>query len=825
MRSRGTPASSNIAVATLALVVAIVSLVGLAWSSRSEPVSSDGFVELDSARRDATSPDDIAPDATPADDAPLDDAPVVGSNDDDTGPATADGTQPSDEPATSADTESPTPETNCSSPSVADPAAVSGHAVVISELHYHPEFGGPSAEFVELYNPSPADVDLGGWSIGGIGQCFEPGSTLPAGSTLVITAADHGGELDNGGETVTLIDSSGVTVDSVTYGDRDAWPALADGNGDSLHRIDAGTAGDRPGNWIAAAPDPGRATQYRYGPMAEWSDVDHTNEPGPSEPIEISAIVSGVDAVRPEVAYRIGFDAEVVAPMTLDADGRATATIPGQDAGTLVRYRLIAHTPDGGAGTWPRQGDGATYTGTVVRDPVDSDLVRFQWFMTDVDHRRAFDDVSYTSTTRYPAVFAVDGEVFDSATIRVKGQSSRTFPKPKWTVELPAGHRLRIEGVIDQPVDEFDLHAAYNDKSAIREILSHEAFAAAGLPMTDAFPVRLERNGEFAGLYTYIERSDGQWRDRVGLGSGAVYEIGNRAPAFLSGDEAELDRDQFRLRYDREGDDWDDDDELRSFLTELASVSGDDVDPAVRRQWIVDHVDVPSVLNTLAVSALVQHWDFRTKNYRLAFVDDRWTVIPFDLELTWGRTLEPACEPYCEAVSVTGPFVNDTTPLFRPFSTDPVLADLLRRRIDTLRDEVLDPEQVGERVDELIDSVAADGRRDRDTWGTYGEEQSIDDAAAQLIADFVTPQWERLTGDDAPFGLTEVPPNDVDALRWDDEGDLHRLTNIGDTTVDASGLDVPGGTTTVDGGVVLPPGASVTLDDGRIAEWTSIAPT
>ena len=47
------------------------------------------------------------------------------------------------------------------------------------------------------------------------------------------------GGLNNGGETVTLVDSSLNEIMSVSYGDDDPWSSLADGNGFSLVLDDA----------------------------------------------------------------------------------------------------------------------------------------------------------------------------------------------------------------------------------------------------------------------------------------------------------------------------------------------------------------------------------------------------------------------------------------------------------------------------------------------------------------------------------------------------------------------------------------------------------
>lgn len=129
--------------------------------------------------------------------------------------------------------------------------------VIISEIMYNgPEAGADSTEFIELYNPSGFNtVTLNDYT-------FTQGFTytFPSTATGVITIAPNsyfviavdsaafastygmnadaiwtGGGLSNGGEDITLLDGSGVMVDSVFYDDNAPWPTDADGFGSSLN--------------------------------------------------------------------------------------------------------------------------------------------------------------------------------------------------------------------------------------------------------------------------------------------------------------------------------------------------------------------------------------------------------------------------------------------------------------------------------------------------------------------------------------------------------------------------------------------------------------
>jgi hypothetical protein len=160
----------------------------------------------------------------------------------------------------------------------------------VSELHYNPPGQDEATEFIELVNissgPQAVSLELDGVELA-VGS--GPLMTLPAGTVLapgeqVVVAKDpaalraahpalnaqqvvgpYAAELDNGGDTVTLLDAQGSTILTFSYSDNAQWPLRADGDGASLEMIDAaGTAADRwnkPASWRASvdvAGSPGR---------------------------------------------------------------------------------------------------------------------------------------------------------------------------------------------------------------------------------------------------------------------------------------------------------------------------------------------------------------------------------------------------------------------------------------------------------------------------------------------------------------------------------------------------------------------------------------
>lgn len=141
-------------------------------------------------------------------------------------------------------------------------------------------------EWIELHNPTLADVDLSGWSLTDADPCGFPftligksvvpeGTILPAGGYLqVIFAPATRICLANGGDDVTLFDAVGNEIDAVWYGnggDRGAEGAtVAPPEGQSAARCNI-LAADGPNTddgspvtefYLESAPTPGAANDH-----------------------------------------------------------------------------------------------------------------------------------------------------------------------------------------------------------------------------------------------------------------------------------------------------------------------------------------------------------------------------------------------------------------------------------------------------------------------------------------------------------------------------------------------------------------------------------
>ena len=173
--------------------------------------------------------------------------------------------------------------------------------LVVSEIHYHP-VDEDRFEFLELLNPGTVPVDLSDCVFTGIGFRFPmPGPVLAPGARLVLASDDNpaafqqrhprvevagwfSGSLDNGGETIRLLDRDGAVMVSVTYGDAAPWPTRPDGRGGSLELLDPMADPGDPANWQASVPadgTPGVANSVPGLPPIRLSEILSTAPPEP----------------------------------------------------------------------------------------------------------------------------------------------------------------------------------------------------------------------------------------------------------------------------------------------------------------------------------------------------------------------------------------------------------------------------------------------------------------------------------------------------------------------------------------------------------------
>ena len=642
-------------------------------------------------------------------------------------------------------------------------------AAVFTEIMYHPQLDHLPLEFVELHNPCVSPLDLSGWSLTGVGtSVFAPDTALAAGGFLVVAQdlaafeATYGapaggafsGNLGNGGETLALVRPDETVADEVTFSDLAPWPVTPDGFGPSLEVVDPAEDNDTPRNWHAAVADAGHTAGAVNSVDADglppWiSEVDH-RAPVADQPIVVTARVEDADAVG--FTYVVDWGEPVVTQLLDDGasgdgdagDGVYGVTIPAQPVGTMVRYRLDAQGPTGVMGH-PRDDDTAVWRGTYLVDPaVEWDLPVLHWIIDPAVYAAAL--AHFRSDQLEPAALFHEGVLHTGVQIRVRGQSSRGWPKKHWKFKLPKGNGFFDERITPEPVDEFNLQSSYGDKSFMREILSYETFRDVGTPSQLASPVVIYQNGVFYGLYIWVEEKDGQQLNRNGVdGDGGIYK------GYSQCEYMPLER--LPGRFEKKNPEDGDFNALHDLLFGINNLAGQ-----ARRDFIFDNIDIPAMLGYQAGSVLAHNNDQVAKNYFLyhdLHGTGRWSFQPWDMDLTFGRSYEGRVlndRIFAADDDVGRGAVSPSHPLFGDRNhqkwdhlwnriTDAILDDpeiraMYYRRLRTVMDDLLAPGYYEARIDELAALIGEAAAADKARWPQYGVPETLPVAITRLHEEY-----------------------------------------------------------------------------------------
>ena len=100
-----------------------------------------------------------------------------------------------------------------------------------------------------------------------------------------------------------------------------------------------------------------------------------------------------------------------------------------------------------------------------------------------------------------PITFSHAGKTWSDVRMRIRGDSSRSFPKKSLKIRFDSE-------VFANGRDVLNFNAEYFDKSYVRAVLSSQIMRQAGQSCFRAEHARLYLNGEFLGLYVDTENMD-----------------------------------------------------------------------------------------------------------------------------------------------------------------------------------------------------------------------------------------------------------------------------------------------------------------------------
>jgi len=602
------------------------------------------------------------------------------------------------------------------------------------------------------------------------------------------------------------------------------------------------------------------------GPLVE--DVLHTpTVPTAVQTLVVTARIRETFAPVQEVTltYRIQFNAEIGIPMRDDGtqgDGRAGdgvygAAIPARAArpGQLIRYAVTATDSEGHGFRIPLYLDplnSEQYRGTVVSDPtVSSRLPIVHLFAAPSELPR----IDGESGGRVTAFF--DGELYDNVLMEVRGNTTAGCNKKSHRAEFPRDHRFRPPGS-DLRVRRTSFMADYADPAYLRQHLSFWLAERAGLHAPWYDPVRLQLNGTFYQLAYHSDVLGDEQLRRFGLDpDGALYKaVGVAIPEGSSTGGFQ------KLTREHEG---------TEDYVEFVNAIGPGRPLAARRTALFNRVDLPQVINYMAVARIVQEEDDVWANmtlYRDTNGDREWRIIPFDMNLSWGQIYgSGAVQATTDAfkshplygnsrnIQAGGPF-DAYNRFYDAIMQVPETRAMLLRRMRTLMDQFIQPPGtpaatgiLENHIRGLTNSFWAEAFLDRSKWGWpvgcgpygFGANLWLTNGVNALQNQFITPRRRHLfnthsiTNTARPIGLANsqragIPlaqdpaiavqfgELDFNPVSRNQDEEYVRLVNTNDVAVDLSDWTVSGAIEfRFVGGTVIPPASALYLSPAPAA--------
>lgn len=298
-------------------------------------------------------------------------------------------------------------------------------------------------------------------------------------------------------------------------------------------------------------------------------------------------------------------------------------------AGEMLRWRIIATDTASGTAVDPPYTDplnSPQYYGTVVNNPAlsTSQLQVFHWFPVNAGN-------AATSLGDRGSVFHL-GEFYDNVRAKLHGQSTSGFAKKSVGFDFAHDQRFRYKTGVARVRDVL-LLSNWADKAKTRNTLAWETYRAGGVPALDAFPVRVQQNGIFYGVFDMVEDADDLYLDRAGLDpNGALYKMYNQFNSTPGHANSGVEKKSRQ---------WETNQDLLAFLNGLNPVGGVAASLNARRQFAYDNVDLFTLANNLAITALTTNNDQGHKNYFLYRDSEgtrEWKLLPWDCDLSFGHT-------------------------------------------------------------------------------------------------------------------------------------------------------------------------------------------
>jgi spore coat protein H len=378
-----------------------------------------------------------------------------------------------------------------------------------------------------------------------------------------------------------------------------------------------------------------------------------------------------------------------------------------------------------------------------------------------------------------PATLVVDGQSH-AVMVRLRGSTSRFFPKKSWRIEFPKD--TKFDGR-----RKHNLIAEFQDRTMMAEKLAYDLMLAMGAPAPRTKYVRLSLNGQYQGVYLDIERVDKSFAEAHGFADPdpVIYRCGAKDC------EMKLWRTDYQQDWQKEThEDVESKDDILTLMRVINRAPEPDLPAMLEANMELEHY-----LRTLAAEALISN--NISEDSQSYFIHDattgKWTYVAWDLNNadarwwpTYGLGMKPVVEHPLFPYSLADGWVEkmylkrntrpDFLPAFSNLNTRIVYNPELRERLLTLvekaLDELFDPAVINPRLDAMYQLIAPhmegdpylnlgpEGQPDPDGLAKFHEGLPFLKAYAARRSAFILRQLERFRAPPSTLVLKAVNPHE-----------------------------------------------------------------
>ena len=439
------------------------------------------------------------------------------------------------------------------------------------------------------------------------------------------------------------------------------------------------------------------------------------------------------------------------------------------------------------------------------------------------------------------ASFAFRGELYPEIGMRWRGNTACYIQKRNFKLRFNPGRDFR-------GVRKVNLQGLWTDKALVREHLAWEFFREIGVPYCETEYIRVHVNGEYHGLFLYLEHPDQRFLRRLGLNEdGCLYKAkqpqsgANERPRGVAKQDSLLDYERY----------WEKETCKTEDLSSLgAFIDGMYATPTV--EFMEERVFPEMLIGYQLGQVVLNNIDSFSKNHFLYSdpADGRWGMITWDMDLVFGKffTRSAVQQPERPVGTLNDCMLSDLESDLDPWFTTRVNGNVLLHHFvdrfflaggpaepghyqraylvrlwdllqEKYRNEVYDPI-----LDDLVDFLADEAQSDVERWGRYPSNAPCnvpDDMAAnvEIVKEQLALHRHEATTALIPYiqrrhaDVMNHPRLKITEVMFNPEGDsadleFVELLNTSGRTVILSGWRFGEGV-----GFAFPPGAAITADE------------